>query len=252
MCLRIGSLGAVAALVVCSLLPASALADAVQRHLVYSFTYGNQSDLEVHSSGISADGLGNSGGSGMTDFTGGLSDQGTITVDVLSQQTDGGLVLKVSEQAQHTRSAAPATCVVYPNTGVICDPNATINPEEMALIRLLAPKFVDPNNLDASKHWKVEEPGAQTSVTSDFTIARNQGGMMTIDENRVVRQQEPQTVTTNLTTTISYDFSRSIPITVNEYAIARGAAGMGQYNTTKSQTVLQLRSDSTATASAKP
>jgi hypothetical protein len=251
MCLRIGSFGAVAALLVCTLSPASATADTVQRHLVYSFTYGNQSDLEVHSSGIDPGG-GASGSSGMSDFTGGLSDQGTISVDVLSQQPDGGLVLKVSEQAQHTRSAAPATCVAYPNTGVICDPNATVNPEEMALIRLLAPKFVDPDNLDAAKHWKIEEPGAQMSVTSDFTIARNQGGMMTIDETRTVRQQGSQTVTTNLTTTISYDFNRSIPIAVNEYAIARGAAGMGQYNTTKSQTVLQLRSDSAATASAKP
>lgn len=216
---------------------------ALPRHLVYGFTFGTQSDLEVHSSGIDAGG-GPSGGSGMTDFTGGVGDQGTITVDLLSQQSDGGVVINVSEQAQKTRSSAAATCVVYPTTGVICDPNATINPEEMALIRFLAPAFVDPSRLDAKQHWKIESSTPQYSLTSDFTIAKNAGGVMTIDENRIIHQQQPTIETTEVNATIGYDFNKSLPTSVSEYAIERSQAGMGQYNTVKTQTVLQLKSDS--------
>jgi len=67
---------------------------------------------------------------------------------------------------------------------------------------------------------------------------------MTIDENRIIRQQQPQISTTDVTTTIGYDFGRTVPTSIDEYAIERSQAGMGQYNTVKTQTILQLRSDS--------
>jgi hypothetical protein len=223
--------------------PAAADQPALPRHLVYGFTFGTQSDLEVHSSGVDAGG-GASGGSGMTDFTGGVGDQGTITVDMLSQQSDGGIVIKVGEQAEKTRSEPAATCVVYPTTGVICDPNATINPEEMALIRFLAPTFVDPSRLDAKQHWKIDSSTPQYTLSSDFTIAKNAGGVMTIDESRVIHQQQPTIETTEVNATIGYDFNKSLPTSVSEYAIERSQAGMGQYDTVKTQTVLQLKSDS--------
>lgn len=182
----------------------------------------------------------------MSDFTGGVGDQGTITVDVLSQQPDHGLIVKVSEQAQKTRSEGPATCVVYPTTGVICDPNAIVNPEEMAIIRLLAPTFVDPDRLDAQRHWTIENSTPQYSLTSNFTIAKNDNGLMTIDETRVIKQQQPKISTTDFTTTIGYDFGRTVPTSVNQYSIERNEAGMGQSETVKTQTVLQLQSDSKA------
>jgi hypothetical protein len=227
---------------------APAIADSAftPRHVVYSFTYGNQTDLEVHSSGIDAGGNA-SGGSGMSDYTGGESDQGTIEVDVLSEQPDKGLVVKVSEHAQKTRSSPAATCVVYGTTGVICDPHATINSEEMSLIRLLGPTFVDPNKIDAKQHWQIADTNSAYSLTSDFTISKNVNGVMTIDENRTIKQQQPTIETTEVTTTIGYDLSRTLPTSVREYTIERNEAGMGQHNTTKTETVLVLKSDSPAT-----
>lgn len=242
-------IAASALLLACVLSPGgsvrAATSSAQVRHLVYSFTFGTQSDLEVHSSGVDS-AAGANTGSGMTDFTGGVGDQGTVTVDVLSEQPDHGLIVKVSEQAQKTRSEGAATCVVYPTTGVICDPNATVNPEEMAVIRLLAPTFVDPDRLDAARHWKIENATSSYALTTNFTIAKNDNGIMTIDENRVIKQQQPEISTTDTTATIGYDFGRTIPTSVNEYSIERSQAGMGQYNTVKTQTVLQLRSDSNA------
>lgn len=242
---RFGRTLVVAGVVLCAAsAPALAVTSSPQvRHLVYNFTWGTQSDLQVHSSGISSGGSSGTG-SGTTDFTGGVGDQGTITVDVLSQQPDKGLVVKVSEQAEKTRSAAAATCVVYPTTGMICDPNATINPEELTLIRFLAPTFVDPSGIDAKQHWAVRDATPQYSLTADYTIAKNVDGMMTIDEQREIKQQQPEAVTTDITTTIGYDFNRTIPLSIDEYSIERTQGGAGEYQTVKTQTVLHLGSDS--------
>jgi len=62
------------------------------------------------------------GGSGTSNFSGGAGDQGTIAVDVIREQPDHGLVVSVSENAQHDRSAPAATCVVYRQHTAICDP----------------------------------------------------------------------------------------------------------------------------------
>ncbi len=53
-----------------------------------------------------------------------------MIVDVLWKQPDTGLVVRVSEYGLYTRNAPPATCIVYGNTYVTCDPNVTVNPEE--------------------------------------------------------------------------------------------------------------------------
>lgn len=233
-----------AALLVPAAAPAQNAPAAPTRHLVYAFTWGSQSDLEVRDSGVSAEG-GASGGSGISDFRGGESDQGTIAVDVVREQPDKGLILDVSETAQHTHNAAVARCVAYGNTSVICDPNKTVYPEELTLLRFLASNFVDPNQLDSQSHWKVvSDSGAAYSMVADYTIAKNADGVMTIDEKREVKQTQAATTTTDITTTIDYDFNRTIPTSVNEYTIARQAAGMSQYQTVKSQTVLRLQSDS--------
>jgi len=222
---------------------APAPAAPLPRHVVYAFTWGTQSDMQVHSSGVDS-GPGANNGSGVSDFTGGLGDQGTITVDLVSQQPDKSVVIKVSEQAQKTRSASAATCVVYPTTGVICDPNATVNPEEMTLIRFLAPTFVDPGSIDAKQHWAVRNATPEYSLTAEYSIAKNADGVMTIAEQREIKEQQAGVVTTNISTTIGYDFNRSIPLAIDEYSIQRSQGGAGQYQTVKTQTVLHLTADS--------
>lgn len=244
---RVLGVAAVAALLFPCIGAASADAAVTPRHLVYGFTWGTQTDLETLTSGIGSGGAsGATGSSGTSDSKGGLGDQGTIVVDVVAEQPDKGLVIKVSEQAEKIRSAGAATCVVYGSTGVICDPNATVNPEEMALIRFLASNFVDPASIDANQHWKIQNSTPQYSVTADYAIVKNAGGLMTISESRQIKQTQPTILTTDVTTTIDYDFNRMLPTSVNEYSIERNRAGMDQYQTVKTQTVLVLKSDSLA------
>ncbi len=222
------------------------------RHLVYSFTYGTSTDLEVHSSGIGGGGMGaesgsgnmSGGGSGTSDFTGGVGDQGTIQVDVLREQPDHGLVVSVSEDAQHTRSAPAATCVVYGNTMTICDPNKKINEEELTAMSFLGTNFIDPALIDNDKHWRIQDTSPQYSMISDFTIQSNTNGAMSINEVRQTKETGSHVQTTNANGTIAYDFNKQVPTAVNEYEIARQQQGSDQYLTQKTQTILHLTSDS--------
>ncbi|HEY1976768.1 MAG TPA: hypothetical protein VGG89_09500 [Candidatus Baltobacteraceae bacterium] len=218
-----------------------------QRHLVYTFTYGVTTDRETHVSGMGAT-MSQSAGpaSGMVDNKAGSSDKGTITVDIMQEQPDSGLVVVVSEQGQDTRNAEPATCVVFSDTTLICDPNKRFNSEELTLLRFLGSHFVDPNNLDAKSHWHVQRDGP-TSTSADYTISKNTNGAMTIDEQRIVKENGAHPQTTNINATVGYDFNKSIPTTVTEYLIQRSEQAE-QYNTIKSETVLTLESDSMTAA----
>lgn len=82
------------------------------RHLVYSFSYQSRQNGTVTN---------DPGVGGRSTYNGNLDDMGTITVDVLREAPDRGLVVVVSEKANYVRSAAPVTCAVYGNTTVVCD-----------------------------------------------------------------------------------------------------------------------------------
>jgi hypothetical protein len=185
--------------------------------------------------------------SGISTANASVNDKGTIVVDVLREQpNDHGLVVTVSERAQGDRSALPATCVVFGNTDVICDPNAKITYEELTLLRFLGANFVDPNLIDAKQHWKIGESNGAYSVSADYTIASNASGVMKIDEDRTVSPTKSETSTINAT--IGYDFNRQVPVAIAEYAIERSERGE-QYSTIKTETILNLQTDSLAVKS---
>ncbi|HKE36365.1 MAG TPA: hypothetical protein VKB39_02985 [Candidatus Baltobacteraceae bacterium] len=228
-----------------------ALADAPpMRHLVYSFTYGSQQNVRARdASAYATDGSGNIApvaSSGSSNYQGALGDKGTMVVDVMREQPDKGLVVVISENAEVTRRAPPATCVVYANTEVICDPNKTVNPEEYTLLRFMAQNFVDPNILDAKKHWGYDTSDGGMALKADYTIVHSDGQMMTIDEVRSLKRAGTQGQTTNVQSTINYDFGHAVPTAIAEYVTQRSDGGVGGSATTIYQTNLKLVSDSLA------
>src|SRR5580698_9002519 len=117
------------------LAPVAARADSTTATLVYNFTYSaNQAvasrdqstmdniDLVQPTNSVHVT-------SGISNYRGTLDDKGTMTVELLGKQPDGGLIVSVSEQGQEIRRAPPADCVVYGNTQVMCDPNKTVYTE---------------------------------------------------------------------------------------------------------------------------
>lgn len=209
------------------------------RHLVYRFTYGTTSDLEIQSSGIGTS------GSGIADDRGGTSDQGTITVDVMREDASKGLVVKISEQAQGSRSAKPATCVVYGTTATVCDPNAIVRSEEIAVLRLLGSNFVDPAKIDSKQQWSVEASSGKFDNKSKFTLAKNDAGLMTITEQRSNTEQIGGRNTSATTSaTIGYDYPKQVMTSLNQFTQSREPRGQNQYMTSTTQITAKLQSDS--------
>jgi hypothetical protein len=226
-----------------------ARSDTPMRHLVYTFTYGSQQQVTARDSSTPAEdpnahGIYSGTGSGMSHYGGSLNDKGTITVDVEREQPDKGLIVDISEQGQDTRKAPPATCVVYGNTSVICDPDKTVYPEEYTLLRFLASNFVVPTQLDANKHWSVTQSGPNTEVTANYAIVENNNGLMQIKEIRSIKQTGSGTVTSDVETKIGYDFGHLLPTSVDEYVTQRQDGGVSGHSVTIYQTTLQLATDS--------
>jgi hypothetical protein len=133
------------------------------------------------------------------------------------------------------------------DTHVICDPNKTVYTEEYTILRFLGANFVDPKQLDASKHWSIAQiSGDGTAVHADYSINRNNSGMMQIGEKRTVKELGAGHLTTNIESNIGYDLSRLVPTSVQEYATQHADAGLKGNSTTTYQTTLNLVSDTTA------
>ncbi|MBV8532049.1 MAG: hypothetical protein JO104_12095 [Candidatus Eremiobacteraeota bacterium] len=207
------------------------------RRLVYSFTYSSQQQGAVPNE---------PGSSGNRSYNGSLADKGTIAVDVLREASDRGLVVVVSEQGEQTRGAVPATCAVYGNTNVACDPTKQVNREEYAVLRFLGVNFVDPNKVDANGQWSVSDTQGSTKMTATYTLKNNQNGILSIDESRHIEDTSQGSMTFDAETKLVYDGPRLVPTSVEEYATEDRHSGVnGVYHTTY-QTTLSLVSDSRA------
>lgn len=217
---------------------ATARADAPPlRHLVYSFTY----DSSQHGSVTSEP-----GSSGNRSYNGSLNDKGTMTVDVLREASDRGLVVVITEQGENTRRAAAVTCAVYGNTTVLCDPTKPTNPEEYTLLRFLGANFFDPNLLDPKQHWAVSQHKGSSLMNADYTVASDSGGVMKITETRHVEDTSQGSITVDTQTKIDYDYSRLLPTAIDEYAIEEQHSGVIGISKTTYQTTFALVSDSMA------
>jgi hypothetical protein len=233
--------------------------------LIYNFTYSATqdvtardaaSDVEPSAAGGNApSGINNAqtpmvngnSVSGMSNYGGTLTDKGTITVDIVKKQPDGTMAVMISEQGENVRRAPPAECVVGDDTHVICDPNKTVYTEEYTILRFLGANFVDPKELDASKHWSIAQiSGDGTDVHADYSINRNNSGMMQIGEKRTVKELGAGHLTTNIEANIGYDLSRLVPTSVQEYATQHADAGLKGNSSTTYQTTLNLVSDTAA------
>lgn len=206
------------------------------RHLVYSFTY----EARQHGAVTSEPGT-----SGQRSYNGTLDDKGTITVDVQREAPDRGLVVVVSERGDYRKGAA-ATCAVYGNTEVVCDPSVTINSEETTLLRFLGANFYDPSSVDAKQHWSVSHSSGPITASGNYTISQNDGGVMTIEELRHVEDKSQGITTSDAETKIDYDDNRLLPTLIDEYTTEQRHTGALGNSTTIYQTTLTLVSDSMA------
>jgi len=177
-----------------------------------------------------------------------------MTVDILREAPDRGLIVVVSEQGSDTRSAAAVTCAVYGNTMVACDPTKPTNSEELTLLRFLGANFVDPDKVDANNHWPIAVDAGGVSVKADYTIVKNDDGVLAINEARHVEGHGFGAITTDVQTKLTYNGRMQVPTSIDEYASERKNSGIEGISTTVFQTTLRLTGDSLApkTGAASP
>jgi hypothetical protein len=221
----------------------------VQRHLVYDFSVGVQND--AHSTDASMkllNGGGTAYGTGDTSQASLVSDNGTIDVDVFGVEPDGGLIVKVDEHALRTnRTLKPVECVVYPTTNIVCGAG-DVNPEEMAVLKTLSPKFFDPGALDSNHHW--HQGSAAAGISLDFTAGTPSGNLVpiTLDDNEKIGGGSGGS-TLHGNDSYSYDMAKTVTTQLKEYDTIRKQTGAGQYSNVVIDITATLSTDSVATKS---
>ncbi|MGB6985119.1 MAG: hypothetical protein WBD74_03985 [Candidatus Aquilonibacter sp.] len=188
------------------LLASMLIAAAPGRVLVYSFTVGINDRTVDSAAGEHGDVHRNE-----------VSDLGTITVTVVGLDPGGGLVVNVAESARTNRSVAPATCIIFSNTNVMCG-SSVVTPEETSILRPLNPKFVDPTTLDAKGHWHIA-PGSGVSI--DYTVSQNAGGFAITG----TRDESSPQGTVHSEMTYTYDAAKVVTTHVHEYQTVREQSG---------------------------
>src|SRR5581483_6881282 len=236
--------------------PANAAPTTTQ--LVYNFTYSANQSISSRDSSNPAQSYGPPGvagapsagavavgmptpqqSTGIEHFGGTLTDKGTMAVEIEGRQADGGVIVSITEQGQNVRRAPPATCVVYGNTNVLCDPSKTVYTEEYTLLRFLGANFVDPNQIGLNKRWTIGPSTSQgQTVQAAYSIAGNDNGNMKIDETRKVVLIGSGKLETDIESKIGYDYNRTVPTSVDEYATQRTDSGLNGTSTTTYQTTL--------------
>jgi hypothetical protein len=205
------------------------LAQATPRELVYSYTV-ERSRTDQGDIAHGVDKM-DPGGGGTFYFPNNARDyrppaadgaqrrSGKIVVDAVREQTDGGLVLHVTEDA----AREPVTCVTFGDTTVVCDPNRQISAEVPELLALLGTNFVDPSRLDNARHWRIDAENGY-GTTADYTIVRTAGALVDIRESGI-RTQANSAAKTTIDASIEYDVVRSLPTSLQESAVERDHRG---------------------------
>jgi hypothetical protein len=231
------SLAAVAALTA-----NAALADGEKpiRQLTYKFDITLSTDATIHDSGIGGGPI-----SGSSDYRGGTTDEGTISVDVMQVQPDQGLVVQIAEQARNRRDATPTMCVIYGTGMNICDQShGQLNAEEMTLLRFLGRNFVNRSEIDAKNHWRYSTNTPQADETNDYTIANSRGETLDINYQRVLKVSGAGGFDATTDGSLTYNEKLSVPLSIKEQTTSRKNTGMGNYTTSRQDLSFTLNQDS--------
>lgn len=220
------------------------------RHLEYSFNVGILSEMTTHTSGLQAKNLdGTPSGpaepaSGLNQSQTGANDDGTIAVDILSVDPDGGVVLGVSEHGRQGRLGEPARCVTYGNTYFVCEGGKQVNAEEMELVRYLGNRFSTLSPLDTNQHWQYRQTAADFQEQTDFTVVSVAQGVASIQLERVSKAGGAGGALSTTNGRIVYDRRKSVPVSIRAQTVTSSDQPGGATSRNQVQIKLDLVADS--------
>jgi hypothetical protein len=114
-----------------------------------------------------------------------------------------------------------AQILAHPSGQVDIAPGSVpLRQPELNLARFLGRKFINGDNLDEKNHWRIDFALPQhTTVATDFTITKNTGGILDIDETqKVVAGMDSMRTDGHL----AYDMNRTVPLSIHEESAGTG------------------------------
>jgi hypothetical protein len=92
---------------------------------------------------------------------------------------------------------------------------------ELNLARFLGRKFINGDYLDEKNHWRIDlTPPNKPKIATDFTITKNNAGILAITE-----AQKVVSATAGMQTNgrIAYDMNRTVPLSIHEQSVGTGS-----------------------------
>jgi hypothetical protein len=114
----------------------------------------------------------------------GVSDHGTVTVDVMAVSHDE-LGLKVTERWTKNPTALVALGTVLPTGGLVFAPGAMSDVTDQ-LLPYFAPRFVPQRPLEPGVSWNVKDDRKGLAATTTYSVSAVQGTSVTINVKQVV------------------------------------------------------------------
>ena len=114
----------------------------------------------------------------------GVSDHGTVTVDVMAVSHDS-LGLKVTERWTKNPTTLVALGTVLPTGNLVFAPGAMSDVTDQ-LLPYFAPRFVPQRPLQPGVTWSVKDNRKSLSATTTYSVAAVQGTSVTINVKQIV------------------------------------------------------------------
>ena len=216
----------------------------IMRTLVYSVQYSAVTKNEEQTSGFSGAGGGVSMGHGSVARSSEVSDDGSLTVDVVGATPDLGLVVDASFTGKNS-SQPPVRVAIFPDGRLSYDPSKPLSVEATRILPLLARGLLNGRPVEIGSTWKTEV-GAPAKGATTYRILDVHGTQATIGIESDVKVPGPQGYDEQAQAKTTYATDRVCPVIVDLQARSRHSPSAEQYVTTSTHVTASLVRDSFA------
>lgn len=206
---------AAAAAAVAASAAAAAPADSTAplREVVYKVSYTHHQSLNIGTYGgyaAGADNVGGASGGAPVSQRADVSDEGTITVDVMAQ-ANNALGVKLTELWRQHPRAQTYQGEVAPD-GSLNFGTQPISEASIELLPFFGPLISNGNTLDVGVKWTVNADTPAVSVTTNYAIKSITDNGVTIDETKTIKVKGTAGMDSTITGSVVYLAPKLVPI----------------------------------------
>ena len=205
--------------------PATAAPTTPLRHMSFSFTMTNTSTTERQGSGLTDSG-GVSNGAAIQRSSARRDDKGDINADILAATSDGGLVVRTSENGNEIRS--PAEIAIKGDGTILTTAQTVLTEEQKYILAFLGRNLMPFTEASVGKTWTISYETAKggTDLTT-LRITAIEDPVVHLAVRREIKNRAGAYDMT-LTGNIDYDYKRVVPTggSLQTFTHQQGADGL--------------------------